>query len=115
MRSRPRKTAHIHEGSTKGIVTQSETGRVVALTAQLQQIFRQSLRLIEFVPDRVIMRLTPRDVKELGAGAQLLPQRPCSGIGIARFRCGETFDDHQGRGQTTSVFEFLSLAFGGLG
>src|SRR5271156_4345159 len=81
MRSRPRKTAHIHEGSTEGVVTQNETGRIVALTAQPQQIFSENLRPIKFVADRVIMRLTPRDVNELRGGTQLLPQRPCARVG----------------------------------
>jgi hypothetical protein len=46
-------------------VTQNEPGRVVALTAQTQQVLSETLRLIQFAPVRVIARLPKWNLNEL--------------------------------------------------
>src|SRR5437762_959978 len=59
------KSAGKHQVSTGGIVTQNESGGIVALTAQTQQIRVQPQRQIEFPADHVVPRLPIRYPKEL--------------------------------------------------
>ena len=57
------------------------------------------LRQIEFAAERVMARLPIGHSKELRGRTQLLPQLSCAGIGLARFRRGESFDGLQHRAQ----------------
>src|SRR5437899_3241373 len=114
MRPGRRKPAGEHQVSTGGAVTQNEAGGIVALTAQMQQILGQTLRQVEFAAEQMIAGLPIGNLKELRGGTQLLPQLPCAGIGMTRFRRREAFDGLQGRTQGSAKFELLSLSFGGI-
>src|SRR6516164_9268283 len=59
----------------------------------------------------MVIRLSPRNLKERRRGTQMLPQRTRAGIGLARFRRGDAFDNQQGCAQGTVKFELLLLAF----
>ena len=48
------KPATIHQVYTRGVVTENEPGRVVALAAQTQQVFGQRLRAIQFAAILVV-------------------------------------------------------------
>jgi hypothetical protein len=85
MRSGWRKTADKHQVPADALVSQNETGGIIALAAQTQQILGQALRQIEFAADRVIDRLRIGNLKEFRGGTQLLPQHPCAGMGLACF------------------------------
>src|SRR5690242_20150844 len=66
MRAGPDETAKIHQGqgSPRTEVAQNKPRRVVALTAQTQQIRVQALRQIKFAAHAVIQCLPMRNVKE---------------------------------------------------
>ena len=66
-------------------MAQNEAGRIVPLTAQVQQILVQSVRQIEFAAVRVIARLTIGNLNELRGRPQLVPQLTRTGIRTARF------------------------------
>ena len=55
-------------------MSQNETGRIVSLAAQMQQIRIQPLRYVQFTAVRVIARLTIGYLKELRGRSQPLPQ-----------------------------------------
>jgi hypothetical protein len=56
-------------------VTPNESGGIVALVAQTQQIIIQALRQIQFATEHVKPTLPIGNLKELGGGTELLPQR----------------------------------------
>src|SRR6266850_1538083 len=74
-----------HQRSTRGVVSQNEPGRIVALVAETQQIRIHAHRQIELAADRVVNRLSPRDVKKLRGTIQLLPQfwRPPTAVSMS--------------------------------
>ena len=69
-------------------MTQNESGGIVALTAQTQQILGEAMRPDEFAAVQVIERLPIGCPKELRRGTELLPQLSCTGIGLPRLRRG---------------------------
>ena len=52
------------QGSARREVTQKEPSRIVALTAEKQQISVQALRQIQFAVDDVMERLRKRNLQE---------------------------------------------------
>src|ERR1700730_6661745 len=112
MRPGRRRPADMHQISTGAQVTQNEPAGIVALTAQTQQILGKALRQIEFAADRVITRLSIRNVKVLRGGTQLFPQLSRPGIGVPGIWRRMAFYGCQDRAQGAVKFELLSLTFG---
>jgi hypothetical protein len=93
-------------------VTQNKPAGLVALAAQMQQIFGQALRRIELAAEPEIATLPPGDVQELRGGTELFPQLAGAGESFGRFTGGVAFDDHQAGPQLTAKFELLQLTPG---
>ena len=91
-------------------MTQNEPSRVVALTAQAQQILIKALRQIEFAAVYVMEGLPIGNVKELRGRTQLLPQFSSAGEGTAHFRGRLAFDESQRRAQGAPKLKLLLLA-----
>src|SRR5262245_25966752 len=104
------KLTSINQGSTGRGVTQNQSGRIVALTAQTEQILIEALRQIEFATVHVIEGLPIGNVKELRGITQLLPQFPSAGEGTAHFRCRLAFDKSQRGAKCAAKFKLLLLA-----
>src|SRR6202022_4541839 len=110
MRSGRGKPAGKHQVSPEGLVSQNEPVRIVALTAQTQQIFVQATRQMQFAANRVIKRLSIGNLKELGGGTQLLPQLSCAAKRLSRFGCRVAFNGLQDGAQGSTKFELLAPA-----
>ena len=65
MRSGWVEPASVHQGSTGRQVTQNEPDGIIALSTEMQQIFVQAQRQIEFATVRVIARQPERDLNKL--------------------------------------------------
>src|SRR6516162_4263436 len=90
-----RKPTGKHQGSTGDVVSENEAGGIVALTAKTQEILGQAQRQIELAAVRMIARQLIGNLNELRGGTQLLPQPPCPGVSMARFRRGEALNGLQ--------------------
>src|SRR5258705_9770841 len=112
MRSRRRQAAGKHQGSTGGIMSQNEPTSIAALTAEAQQTLVHAQRQFELAADRVINRLTTRDVEEFRGRTQPLPEFSCTGIGVAGRRRGKAFNGLQYRPQGSVKLQLLALAYG---
>src|SRR4051812_40177432 len=111
MRSGRRQRAGKHQGPAGGIMSQNEPSGIAALTAETQQILVHAQRQIELAADRVINRLSTRDVEEFRWRTQPLPKVSCPGIGVAGLRRGKAFDGLQYRPQGSVKLELLALAY----
>ena len=78
MRTGRGKPADKHPVAPERLVRQDEPRSVVALSAQTQQIFVQTMRQIQFAADLVIERLRIGNPKELRRKAELFPQFSCA-------------------------------------
>src|SRR5437762_7321993 len=110
--SRPKAAGNQHV-STEAVVTQHDTGGIVALAAQAQQVLVQALRQTEFAEDCVMERLPIRNVKELRGRAEPLPQLSCASISVTHLRRRLAFDKAQCSAQRAPELELLPLTFGG--
>src|SRR5262249_11224198 len=99
--------AGVYQRSTGGGVTQNQPSRVVALTAQTQQILIDALRQLEFAAVYVIEGLPIGNVKELRGKTELLPQFSSAREGAAHFRRRLAFDKSQRRAQGAAKLELL--------
>ena len=111
MRTRRSKRTGKRQGSSGAYMTQKQPGGVTALTVQPQQILVHALRQVEFAAVDVMKGLPIGNLNELRGIAELFPQHSRAGVGVARFRRGESFDGQQDRSQGTAKLEFLSLVF----
>src|SRR5215831_15161234 len=96
MESRRSKPAGKHVVASGTVVAQDESGGIVALAAQTQQVFVQAPRQIQFTAEHVIPGLSIRDLEELRGKTELLPQLSCSSEDATRFWRGVAFGRNQG-------------------
>src|SRR6516225_12162630 len=103
------KPAGKHQIAPERLVRQNKPRSVVALSAQAQQIFVQTMRQIQFAADLVIERLRIGNPKELRRRTQLLPQLSCSAKRSSCFRRSVAFNGLQHDAQRTLELELLAL------
>ena len=93
-------------------MTQNETGRVVPLTAQTQQILVQALGQVQFAAVRVITRLPIGNLNKLKGRSQPFPQLSRTGVSTTRFGGPLAFNGTKRRAQRAAKFELPPLSFG---